>query len=758
MQSLRIFDRRLVTALLTAAVVVPSALGAQEPRILVGLTLTRSDSMPLVGVHVSVLGRPETAQTAATGRFRLVGLPQATVGLVFQRVGVMADTVEVAPGRGEITVYLLAAAVQVAPLVATAQRPARQRFEREARTSTVSLDAADLEAPPSLAEPDLVRVVQLLPGTVAKNDFTTALNVRGGESDQNLILLDGMPVFNPFHVGGMFSTFEPAAVAQVDFLTGGVPVEYSGRLSSVLDVRLRPGRDDRLGVTGSISVIAAKLMLEGPIPGTDMTFLVSGRRSYADAVVAAATEEDFRFWFADLTAKLSLQLPGSGGLSATGYWGRDVLGLPFASAQPGQDGIDLEFGWGNRVLALKWWQPFGSGVEVTTDLGVSDFNTGLGLVPDILRADNTVRLYTANVRLLLATSDRNEVRTGVGVESYAMTYDVESQALDQNLFSAAYRPLVWSAYLDDQWRPVDRVLIRPGVRVEHVGRGADITVVSPRISAKVFLNDDLALIGSAGRYYQAIHSIRDQDIPITLFDFWIGADPVTPVARSDQAVLGFEKWFGDNISLTVEGYSKSFDGLLVPDPADDPKVHGDEFTLTKGYSRGADVLLRKYGGRVSGWVAYGLAKTLRRASFGAFAPSHDRTHTLDVVVQMDGPLGSRMSVHWGYGSPLPYTGIVGTWPHREYVVSTNSFEDFNQESLSTTINGERYPNYHRLDASFRWDFRKWGVRWRPFVQVLNMYDRRNVFLYTFNFEGSPPTRAGLSQLPVTPTFGVVFEW
>ncbi len=735
----------------------PASLRSQELRTVVGSVLSAVDSTSLGGVRVIVLGLPGQTESDAQGRFVLRNLPREALRVAFERIGVAADTVLLPAEEIALSVYLRLTPVELEPFRGTPALAARQRFEAVAQTSIVTLDAIEIARMPALAEPDLARAVQLLPGTVAKNDYSVGFNVRGGEADQNLILLDGVPVFNPSHLGGLFSTFDNSAVSQVDFLTGGFPAGFGGRLSSVLDVKLRTGNPRSTDVHGGLSFLSGKLLVEGPILGSGVTYMVGARRTYADVLLAPFDPDLVPYYFGDALAKVTVPLPAGGTISVTSYWGRDVLDLPWVDPEPGRDGIDLEFDWGNRLVGLTLRQPLGA-MELEQHLSASAFSTGLGLEPDILRLDNSARVLSARTSLAISPRRVHDVRVGVGVEDYAMDFNLESTALETNVFELAYRPTVWSAFIDDQWHVAGWLLLRPGVRVERVTGGADFTGVSPRIGLKAFVNDDLALTGSAGRFYQPIHSIRDQELPVTLFDFWIGADDVTPIARSDHLVLGFEQWFGQSLSLTVEGYTKSFDNLVFQNLEDDPKVRGDEFVPASGYARGVDILLRKYDGRVTGWIAYGFTKTVRRSEGQSFPPAHDRRHTLNIVVQAPGPLGSMMGARWGYGSPLPYTGIVGQWLHREYNAELHAFDFFEDEAISTIINGERFPYYARLDLAFRWQFEKWGATWRPYLQLVNAYNRTNVWVYTFDFDRSPPTRTGFSQLPIFPTFGVEFEW
>jgi len=643
------------------------------------------------------------------------------------------------------------------PVRGSPAHEARQRFEVKAQTSTVTLKPVDLSDAPMLLEPDPIRTVQLLPGTVAKSDFTVGLNVRGGEADQNLIRLDGMPIFNPFHFGGLFSTFDNAAVDQIEFLTGGFPAEYGGRLSSVLDVDLRSGNANSTDVNGLVSLLSSKLLVEGPVGNTGLTFMLGGRRTYADALVSVADPDLVPYYFADAIAKVTAPMPQGGSLSVTGYWGRDVLDAPWVDEEPGREGVDLVLDWGNQLLGVRLRQPLGS-FEVDQLVSVSRFSSGVGLEPDVFSHDNTARVLTLQTAVVLPRIWRNDVRVGVGLEDYAMTFDAVSAAFETSSLALEYGPAVWSAFLDDQIRLVDWLLLRPGVRVEHVAGGRNETFVAPRVSLKAFVTGDFAITGSAGRYFQPIHSIRDQDLPVTMFDFWIGADELTPVARAEHLVAGVESWFGTSVSLSVEGFVKSFEDLVIQNDADDPQIRGDEFVAATGYAHGVDVLLRKYSGAVTGWLAYGFVTAERESGGVEFPPTHDRRHTLDLMLQSKGPLGSRMNVHWGYGSPLPYSGIVGQWHHREYNAELNTFDRFDDEAVSTVRNGERFPHYSRLDIGLSWEFAKWGATWRPYLQVINVYNRSNVWFYTFDYDRSPPTRTGMTQLPVFPTIGLEFSW
>lgn len=747
------------TALLVAIIAVVGQPLAGQTRDLVGTVRATDDDAAIEGVSVQVVGFSGRAVTDSNGFFALARLSEGELSLVFERLGFATDTLLVPIGTDSVEVFLETSAVELAEIVVqtSAAARARQRFEQSAQASAITVDARDILRTPTFLEADVIRMIQLLPGTVAINDYTVGYNARGGEADQNLIQLDGITIFNPSHLGGLFSTFDAQAIGDTEYLTGGFPAHYSGRLSSVLDVRTRPGSRE-FGVMGQISLLSSKVLVEGSLPFGNSTFLVAGRRTYADQIIKWFTSSELPYYFGDAVAKLTFQLPTGGTLAATGYIGRDVLDWEFEQSDPTVESVSLRVNWGNRLLGLNYddWI-FGKPLELSAS--VTEFSTTVGLFPDFARVDNDARLLTVKGAVSLSPGRSHDVRVGGGIEEYRFRYDAGSAALSTSFLDLKYRPRILSAFIDDQWRPQRWLMIRPGLRMEAVGGGADVMTYSPRVALKALVAENFALTGSAGRYFQPIHSLRDHNSPWSFVDFWIGADSLTPVGRSDHLVLGFEQWFSPDLSLTVEGYRKTFNDILNTNVADDLAVRGDEFVTMTGDAYGLDVLLRKYAGDWTGWISYSFGKSMRQDPTQEFAPAHDRRHFLNIVVNGAGPLGSEMSLRWGFGSPLPYTQIVGQWEHRTYRVAANGFRDLELEPIADLqLNGRRYPHYSRLDVSFRWEMGLWGGVAHPFLQFVNLYNRANVFLYNFDFTETPGVRRTVPQLPFLPSFGMEFEF
>jgi len=751
----RLWLPSLLGGLLVTAVAGPAR--AQEVRDVAGTVLALPDSSALPRVLVQVPALGLTVISDSAGTFVLPRVPRARVQIVFSRIGVASDSVWLEPDDDVVRVFLALAPIALPAITAEGQLQARTRFERQVQPSVVSIDRETIARLPAPFEADVVRVVQMLPGIVALNDYTVGFNVRGGEPDQNLTLLDGVAVFNPSHLGGLFSTFDTDAVENVDFFAGTFPAAYGGRLSSVLDVSVRPGRRDRFGVRGNISLLSSKVLAEGPIGGTGATWLVSGRRTYADALVGLLSETSLPYYFADALGKVQVPLGDRAHLSVTGYWGRDVLDWTWTKARLGQDAVRLVADWGNHLLGIRYDHPLGPH-RLTVEGGVTGFTAGAGLEPGLFTAENTARLVSGRARLLLAPHPAHDVQIGLGIEDYHLTYGAKSESFGTSFLESGFQPRVWSAFADQQWRVVPGFLVRPGLRVEAV-EGPDVVNVAPRLSAKVFITPALAVTAAVGRYHQALHSLRDQNLPWNVFDLWVGADSAIAVARSDQAMVGLEWWFGDAESVSIEAYRKTFTDIVDANLREDPAVVGDETIPVGGNAWGCDVLLRRHWGRVTGWIAYSFTKAVRRADGTEYPAVHDRRHTVNVVVQAPGPLGSDLGARWGYGSPLPFTPFVGEWDHRYYRAATHTFYDFEREPIaSPVLNSERYPYYGRLDVTLRWEKRAWGGVLRPYLQIANVLNRRNVFLYFYDYDDAPPTRSAISQLPLLPSVGMEFEF
>jgi hypothetical protein len=281
---------------------------------------------------------------------------------------------------------------------------------------------------------------------------------------------------------------------------------------------------------------------------------------------------------------------------------------------------------------------------------------------------------------------------------------------------------------------------------------------------------------AGGQYTQAVHAVRNEDVPVRIFDFWVGSDRWIRPSRATHLVLGAERWMGARAFARVEGWTKGFRDIPEPNDGDDPAVRGDEFNRLRGHAYGVDVLLRRLdGGRVGGWVAYGYAVSVRTpdaavptasgASFlrtGAFWPAQDRRHNLNVVGTWRLPREWVTSARFGFGTGTPFTDIEGQLVRRVYDGMRNTWDTGTRgrdpEALGGPRNAGRYPVFHRLDLGVSRALRRGATTWTPSLSLVNAYNRRNTFVYTFDYAAQPPTRQAVSQFPLLPSVGLAVEF
>ncbi len=727
-----------------------------------------TSSAPIEQVAISVAGtRLGTVSDSAGGY--VLRVPAGAVNLTTARIGYAPRSEQLNLAGGELRTLnftLSPATTELRAVRIQTQTTEREQFTLSPNPGLFAVRGETLKRVPVIGEPDVLRVVQLLPGVVATNDFNAGYNVRGGESDQNLVLLDGYPIYNPFHLAGLFGTFIDETVGEFELMPGGFPARYGTRLSSVLSVT--PKAEERTGVHGaaSVSVLASTLSLGGTVGG-NTSWNVAGRRTYADRFVALISDQSLPYWFTDVQAHIKHRLGNGGTLSMTAYTGEDVLDGFLSgvgdSTSAGTGG--LRFDWGNRVVGAAWEQPLGAvaggdSARLMQRLSSSGFGTNLDLGSGSLTLNNQITESRAWGEV---TRWRGQHETMLGYEwsAYRVRYDVAAPAAgNDELLKVRQNPSALSLYADHTVR-TGPITARVGVRAETV-TGTDWVGVSPRLSLKWFANEDLAFTVSGGRFTQWTPALRNEQAPVRLFDFWLTSDRETPVAEAWQAISGVERWFGSRRFVRVEAYVKDYGSLPASNLFNDPAVRGDEFIVTTGRSYGADVLLRQLeGGPWSGWLAYSFGVSTRNGPQGEFAPVQDRRHNVNLVASYRTDSKWSYGLRLGLGTGTPFTDVEGQLVRRRYDVVTNSFptddRDVDREPIGGLRNAARYPLFQRLDLSVT-RTSTGRLSWAPYLSLINAYNARNVFTYVFDFAQNPPSRTTVSQFPLLPTVGMSVSW
>lgn len=655
----------------------------------------------------------------------------------------------------------------LAPIQTIALSEQRKAFALATTMSHLELETRDLSSAPTLFEPDLLRTVQLLPGVESRNDYSTGLNVRGGESDQNLILLDGYPIYNPFHLGGLLGTFIDPMVGSVSVMTGAEPPRFGERLSSVLDVR--SAEETRTGLHGSadVSLLAATASVGSALDGGG-SWMLGARHTYADVIANLVRPNSLPYHFQDLQGHVSIPVLNGALLSVTGYDGDDA-----SSLTNNKTGLGVQ--WGNRVLGATLSRTFdGSALH-----GLLNALDSLALVQrasatmfdaSAILPDGSFNL-SSSVRDLRASGSATmyagSVAPSFGYEvsaqrfSYSMTAPLTMLTNFLPPISFVQSPTAVSGWADVTWKVTSAFTTDIGVRLDAVS-GTGWSGVSPRVSLRYQLSPDFALIAASGSYAQWQHTLGQDNAPLEPVQFWVASSRALgiPVSTVWQSSGGFEAWSSDTRQYRVDLYVKQYGNLVETNPAASGSLASGEFTPVSGRSYGADVLLRQVGtASFSGWIAYSYGVNDRVTADGVhFSPAQDRRHALNAV-------GSWRTEHYQFSARLglatgaPYTPITGEFTRERYDPLGNGYSPDvgggDMQYLSGPLNSARYPFSERLDVNLtRLPARGARVQVSPFVSIANVFNASNPALYIYSYSASPPTRYGFPNLPFLPTVGV----
>ena len=753
-------------------ILAPSVLAAQAPStgVITGRVTGRADSsagsptaIPIAGASVGIIGRAMRVMTDSDGRYTLGNVAAGDARIRFQRLGyrsVEPSIVVIPNDTLHLDVVLEMEAQQLSPVRTDAARTEVESFTARPNVGTVALPAQLMAGVPAIGEPDVARVVQLLAGVSARNDYSTGLNVRGGSADQNLVLLDGIPIYNPFHMGGLFSTFMDASVGGIELMTGAFPARYDGRLSSVLDVR--SADETRSGLHGNtdVSVLATTARLAGALGDGRGSWSFAARRTYADAVASIFSRDNFPYHFVDLQAHASYLLPHDWRLAVTGYAGGDNLDLNLASfvsdstvSSAGEGAFT--YNWGNRIAGATLTKALTQNLTFEQRVSTSGFATTL----DVGEHAVTQRSDVHDIRVAGSLGDRsnaNDWSVGYEVASTHVRYVATSYRTGATGFDIVQDPMSYAAWLDDVWRVSSRWMVEGGLRGEILSGDRDWGALSPRLSIKYFATPTIALSAAAGRVTQTIHSLAG-DGPFRFFDIWLASDQYIPVETAWHWVAGIERRL-ETTSIKIEGYVKKYDRVLDANPSDDPTRRGDEFLPGTGLAYGADLLARwnpAHG--PTGWLSYSYGVASHERDGMTWAPGNDRRHDVNLVA-MWRLKSYRLGARFGFATGTPYTPVIGQITRRVYNPSSDTWDTGNPityyEPLGDTRNSARFPPTQRLDLDVSREIRVRGATVSPYLSVVNAYNARNVFVYVYDYVTDAPTRHAVSQFPVLPSVGV----
>ncbi|MES2679990.1 MAG: TonB-dependent receptor [Bacteroidota bacterium] len=661
-----------------------------------------------------------------------------------------------------------------------------ERIEESTRMSTINIPIEQIKKVPALfGEVDVLKVLQLLPGVKSGGEGSTGLYVRGGGPDQNLILLDGAPIYNASHLFGFFSTFNADAIKNVELTKGGFPARYGGRLSSVIDINMKEGNMRKFNVEGTIGIISSKLLIEGPINKNKTSFIIAARRTYIDVfarpIIKASTNGEVTagYFFYDLNLKLNHKISDRDRIFLSFYKGLDKMSFASNGAVSGSS-TDLKayLKWGNNIGALRWNHVFNSQLFCNTSLTFTQYKFGVGVtVKDNLdytksTADyfSGIRDWAGNVNFDYIPSPNHYVRYGghytyhtfqTGAQQFKTTgfgTDTDSTTGNPDIFSHEI-----TMYVEDDWKINDKIKINAGLHAAgFFVQDNFYRSLQPRFSGRILLARNWSIKASYASMMQFIHLLSNSNVGLPT-DLWVPATKKIKPQTAYQGAFGIAKSTNKNMfEFSVEGYYKVMDNII--DYLDGANFIGgasdweEKVAQGKGWSYGAEFLVQKKKGKYTGWIGYTLSWTNRQfaeINDGKVYPyKYDRRHDISFVNVY------KLSNKFDIATTFVYgTGNAISLPLQSYV-SANIPGVYSQDAqYFGTKNNYRMAPYHRLDISInKHKQKKWGkVTWS--FGVYNVYNRKNpYFLYFRNNQNQRKQLVQVSLFPLIPSISYSFKF
>lgn len=739
----------------------------------------------LIGVTILVKELHSGTVTNTYGYYSL-SLPADQYTLSYSYIGYATITKQV-DLKTDITlnIELNEANTTINEVVVTDKRPDDNITKTE--MSIVKMDAKTINAIPALmGEVDIIKAIQMLPGVQASGEGMSGFNVRGGGSDQNLILLDEATVYNASHLMGFFSIFNNDAVKDVALYKGDIPAKYGGRLSSLLDIRMKDGNMKKLSGTGGIGTISSRLTLEAPIVKDKSSFMISGRRSYADLFLKMSRDTSMRktrLYFYDLNMKLNYTINDKNRLFLSGYLGRDVF--KFSK--------DFGISWGNNTETFRWNHLFSQRLFSNMTFLFSNYDYSLesnmamqgfkwvsnlrdfSIRPDFtyyLNPDNTIKFgfmttyHHFDPGYAKGTGDNtifNELRMPSSNALESAIFISNEQKLSA-LWSVSYG-LRYSIYqnmgkatvynFDADHNSIDSTVYSSG-KIFNTSSGLE-----PRISLKYSLNEVSSLKGAYSRTRQYVHLASNSTGGMPL-DIWLSSDKLIKPRIADMVSVGYFRNFKNNtIEFSVETYYKRvLNEIDFKDHAQlmlNQKIEGElRFGTARSY--GLEFLLRKQEGKFTGWISYTYARAFRKIkeiNDGLEYPaSYDKPHNLSLVLSYNLNKRINVSVNWIYASGAAATFPTGRFSYGNVIVPVYSER-----------NTYRMPAYHRLDVGATIKLGKDKPDKKFFselnISVYNAYNRKNAWMISFEPDKENPDKINAYKyylFPILPSVTYNFHF
>lgn len=714
----------------------------------------------LVGVSIHVKERPSVGTTSDVKGWYEITLPKGNHTLIINYLGYKEREVPISVADKNVRqhINLSQSSIELEEVIVTSKRPDANVTDPQVGVTQMEIVQLN-KLPVLMGERDVIKSLELMPGVKSSGEGSSGFFVRGGTADQNLIMLDNVSLYNASHLMGFFSTFNSDVLRDVALYKGPIPAQYGERLSSILDVQQRNGDMQDYKISGGIGLISSKLNVEGPIQKGKSSFILGGRRTYADAIArlsGISEAKDAWLYFYDLNMKLYFALSDKDQLSVSGYLGRDKMEIKNMA----------DIGWGNVFLNTKWTRTINQKWLSSTSLQYNQYTYGYNMDMGMqISGDAKVGDYTLKHEIQFKPNEKSNWRFGlnsvwhdVAPGDFNLNSDMKNSVNLHHRYS-------WEngIYASNQLKLTDRLEVLYGLRVSifsAMGKGEyyeldehkEVTDtiwypsgkfvktyinLEPRLSAVYKLNDNYSIKASYARTTQNMHLLTyvAQGTP---FDRWTSSSNNIKPQISDQFTLGYFRNFSNNAyEFSVEAYYKDMRNQI--DFKDHAEFQGydvidTELLFGKGRAYGLELMLNKRVGRLTGWISYTLSKSEKRINginenkwYDAY---QDRTHDISVVGIYELNRKWTLSAAWVY-----YTGNAITYPSGKYRVDGKDVMYYAER------NGYRAPAYHRLDLGATVQLKKTRKYESELAfSLYNAYGRRNAYMIQFRTNDDDPSK------------------
>ncbi len=759
-------------------------LSAQEKYTLNGYVKDLKTGETLIGANIFDAGNPTMGTTTNAYGFYSLSLPKGKYQFKFSYLGYADETLEIDLQQDVLQNVELKEGITIEEVVVTAEE--KDKNVASTDMGTVELGMENVKRLPALlGEVDILKTIQLLPGVLSAGEGNSGFYVRGGGPDQNLVLLDEAVVYNSGHMLGFFSVFNADAIKNTTLIKGGMPANYGGRLSSVVDIQMKEGNNKKYGVTGGIGLIASRLTIEGPIVPEKSSFIVSGRRTYAFDLAQPALKgtnfEGTNYFFYDFNSKINYRFSDKDRIYLSAYFGRDVLNYNSEAR-----GFGFRMPYGNATATLRWNHLFSSKLFMNISAIYNDYDFGFNGSQSEFTFNlfSGVRDWNGKIDFDYYASPRHSLKFGVNYTYHKLTPNIlnaTSGEVEFEINPPSRYANETAIYILDEFKISDKFSVNVGLRgslfsqvgpytskidgieYDNFERVKTYTGLEPRFSTRVKLNERTSLKAGLTINNQYIHLVSNSTSSLPT-DLWVASSEIIKPQRGIQYALGyFQNLKNDLYETSVEVYYKDLQNQIdyrenfVDDPTLDVE---NEFVFGRGRAYGVELFLKKRKGKLNGWIGYTLSRTERifpDIQNGEVYPARfDRTHDLSIVANYT------KSKKWDFGAAFVYgTGNTFTPVKSLYFIEQNLNIEYGNR------NSQRLDAYHRLDLSATYTPKPETTKnFKSFwtFSVYNVYNRRNPSFVYNAFETDLEAGTGkasafkVSLFPIIPSVTWNFKW